>query len=289
MTCDGRCLRIEQRVEQCDHLGSGKAVGTRGKTAQIRRPQHGGDFLAGAAADLAGENFWAGFGAEISVKDVAGDAALAAQIGKQRQALRHPRQIGDFACGEAAGAVGDIGRHVIDAERALERQGEIVGRALGLEIMQDREIERSIGDIEPAPHRFAGHLHPANRVIFVAVQILHFMGDEPEHGPAGGAPPDKVGAEILRVQRAQLQGRPQQRKTRRQHPPREFVELARQRRSMLRRGPPANPRSPRWCRAAAARQAAARPPRRSENTADPSRLSDPDQSRSSKAPVSANA
>ena len=93
---------------------------------------------------------------------------------------------------EAAGAVGDIGHHVIGAERALDRQGKIVGRALGLEIMQDREIERIIGDIDPAPHRLAGHQHPANRVIFVAVHILHFVGDEPEHGPAGGAPPDEV-------------------------------------------------------------------------------------------------
>ena len=117
----------------------------------------------------------------------------------------------------------------------LSGNGKIVGRALGLEVMQDREIERFIGDFKPAPHRFAVYLHPANRVIFMAVQILHFMSDEPEHGPAGGAPPDKGGAEILRVQRAQLQGRPQQRKTRRQHPPGEFVELAGQRRNVLRR------------------------------------------------------
>ena len=124
---------------------------------------------------------------------------------------------------------------MIGAERTLDRQRKIVGGAVCLEIMEDRKIERVIGDINPAPHCFAGHEYPANRVIFMAVQILHFMSDEPEHGLSGGAPPDKIGTEILRVQRAELKGRPQQRKTGRQHPPCEFVELARQRRNMPRR------------------------------------------------------
>ena len=115
----------------------------------------------------------------------------------------------------------------------FSRNSPEISRLFCLEIVQDREIERVIGDIDPAPHRFSGPQHPANRVVFMAVHVLHFMGDEPQRGLAGGAPPDEVGAEILRVQRAQLQRRPQQRKARRQHPPGEFVELAGQRRNML--------------------------------------------------------
>ena len=90
VACDGRGLRVKQRIEHRDHLRPVEAVGARGKAARIRRPQHGGDFLAVQRQDMAGENFWAGLGTEIGVKDVAGDAALAAQIGKQCQALRLP-------------------------------------------------------------------------------------------------------------------------------------------------------------------------------------------------------
>ena len=61
-----------------------------------------------APPDLAGQNFRLGLGAEIGVENVAGDAALAIQIGKQRQSLRHAGQIRDFLRGASANAVAGV-------------------------------------------------------------------------------------------------------------------------------------------------------------------------------------
>src|SRR6478752_2304091 len=58
------------------------------------------------------------------------------------------------------------------------------------------------------------------------------MGNERLDGLTGSSPPDKGGAKILWVQRAEVKGRPQQRKAGRQHPPCEFVELFDQRRNL---------------------------------------------------------
>jgi hypothetical protein len=63
------------------------------------------------------------------------------------------------------------------------------------------------------------------------------MGNECLHGLTGGSPPDKGSAKILRVQCAEVEGRPQQRKARGKHPPGEFVELFDQGRNLPGRPP----------------------------------------------------
>jgi hypothetical protein len=70
--------------------------------------------------------------------------------------------------------------------------------------MKDRKIQLVIGDINAPPQRFSANQHPSNRVVFVTIQILHFMRNKSQHGTTGGAPPDEVCTEILRMQSAQL-------------------------------------------------------------------------------------
>src|ERR1700722_1116041 len=137
-------------------------------------------------------------------------------------------QIRDFLRGESANAIGGVRHRVVGAERAPNRQCKIVGRAFCLEIMEDREIELVIGDIDAASQRFTAQAYLPYWVIFMAGQFLNLMGNESLHSLAGRAQPDKACSEILRVQRASMKGCPQQRKACRQHPPCEFVERAAQ-------------------------------------------------------------
>ena len=64
--------------------------------------------------------------------------------------------------------------------RALDRQCKIVGRAFCLEIMEDREIELVIGDIDAASHRFTapapcvlGYFHGRTRPAPHGQRSLH--------------------------------------------------------------------------------------------------------------------
>ena len=139
-------------------------------------------------------------------------------------------QVRDFLRHESADAVGDKGHHIIGAERTFHRQREIVGRAFGLEIKQDRKFKLVVGQIDATPQRFTARCNPPHRVGFVCEHFLHFMGHERHGGLAGGTPPDKACAEILRMQRSHMEGRPQQRKAGRQQAPREFIEAVDQQR-----------------------------------------------------------
>ena len=93
--------------------------------------------------------------------------------------------------------------------------------------MENRKFELAIGDIDAPPQRFTAPAPSRPDYLSCSTISSHLMSDERLHGLAGGAPPDKVGTEILRVQRSHMKGHPQQRKTRGQHAPCKFIELAR--------------------------------------------------------------
>jgi len=220
-------LRVEQRVEQRDHPLARQTVRARGEGAQVRGPQHGADLLAGATADLARQHPLTGLGAQIGIEHIAGDRALVVHIGHDRQALRDLRQVGDLRFGESACPVGHVRDHVVvGAVRAGQRQRQIIGGALRFELVQDRKIEHRVGDVDPAPQRFAAHDHPPDGVFLGADHGRHLVRDQRLHRLAGRTPPNEGGAEILRMQGAAVHGHAQQRQPRCQHAPGELVECA---------------------------------------------------------------
>ncbi len=231
MVVNGLGLRVEQGVEQGDHALARQAVGALGEAAQIRGPQHGADLLAGTAANLALQHLRAGLGAQIGIEHVAGDRSLAEHVDQDGQALRYACHVGEFRFREAAGAVGHIGDHVVArAMRAGNRQCQIIGGALRLEVVQNGEIEHRVGSFDPAPQGFAAHDHAPDRVVLVADPVGQLVRDQRQEGLARAAKPQEGGAEVLRMQRAGVQRHAQQRQAGRQHAPSELVERANPRR-----------------------------------------------------------
>ena len=110
---------------------------------------------------------------------------------------------------------------------AGDGQRKIIGGALGLEIVQDRKIEQRVGDIDPAPQRFAVQDNSSDRVVLVSEPLGQFMRNHRQRGLAGRAEPDEVRAQELRMQRAGVQRHPKQWQAGRQQAPGEFVQGAR--------------------------------------------------------------
>ena len=151
MPADFGGLGLEQRVEDRDHPLARQPVGTLGKTAQVRRPQHGGQRHSGAAADLTGQNFGPGIGAEISAEQVVGDPPLIVPVGGDREAPTDTRQIGQFVVAKPVGPIGDKGQHVSGGINAIDRQGDIVGAAALAQFDQHLEIELVVWQVETPP------------------------------------------------------------------------------------------------------------------------------------------
>src|SRR3546814_7190198 len=62
------------------------------------------------------------------------------------QRLVHPAEL---AGGEAARALAGERQHVDAAVGKTHRHGDIVGRAVGQQVIQDREVARRVGALEP--------------------------------------------------------------------------------------------------------------------------------------------
>ena len=87
MANDCLSLRVEQSIEHPDYVNTLEAVRAFGKSAQIGRPEDGGDFLAGAPPNLPSKYFGSGLRSEISSKNAAGNATMVAEVGQESQSL----------------------------------------------------------------------------------------------------------------------------------------------------------------------------------------------------------
>jgi hypothetical protein len=225
MARDRLRLQIEQLVEDGDDSLRRQMIGQMGETAEIRRPEHGGDGLAAAAPDLTRQHPRPGLRPEIGGEDVFGDLPLTVHVGDDRQMLRQGQKVRRLAFGEPAGAVRDIGRHVPPGtERARDRQRKILGSAAGLQLAQDGKVELRFGAVQPAAQDLASLAHPPDRVVVVGERITQFMRDHDLLGLPGVAPPQICGATKLRMQRSAVQTDAKYGKAGGQQSPGELVE-----------------------------------------------------------------
>jgi hypothetical protein len=79
-------------------------------------------------------------------------------------------------------------------------QGEIIGAARRLELVQNRKIERRIRNVQPAPQRLSGDDDATDGVLFGADEVGDFVGNHGLYRLTGRAPPSERGAEELRME-----------------------------------------------------------------------------------------
>jgi hypothetical protein len=89
---------------------------------------------------------------------MAHQCALHEGVADNRHALRDARQLGDLSSGKAVDTIGCVGDCVTTAMRAGNRKRKVIGATLGLQVVENREIQLVVGDVDPAPQRFTALL-----------------------------------------------------------------------------------------------------------------------------------
>ncbi len=152
---DGRHLRVEIAVEQIDEVLRRQAVGERGEAAHVRQPDRRLDRFGIAAADAPVEDALAGVAPDIGFEQRAGGAAQREDLGHPRQRRHHRLDAGDVAVAEPARRARRPGRDMDRASGEDQRRHEIVGDAIGDEVVEHREIARARGIGQAPAQRLA--------------------------------------------------------------------------------------------------------------------------------------
>ena len=143
MVENGGDLTAKIAVQQIDEVLRRQAFRLRGESAHVGEPDRGADRLDITAADVARENALAGLMADIGVDQIAGGAAQRANFGDARERRDHRLQIGELLRREAARLPR---RPCHDMDRTVgegERERRIIGRAVGTQIAQHVEVDRT--------------------------------------------------------------------------------------------------------------------------------------------------
>jgi len=201
------------------------------KLRTIGRPQHRVDGVAGAAADLAGQDQRAGLRAEIGFEHVLGDLSLDVRVGKNRQPFADGTQLRDLLFRETTRPVGGVARHVA-AVGAGYRKAEIFSAALRFDVVENGKIEPCLRSIQTAVHGFAAVAYARHQVFFIGHDVHDFVHHHDFLSLRRVPPPHISGTEELRMQRAAVQRDPQHRKAGGVEPPGIFVEGLRCRRDL---------------------------------------------------------
>src|SRR5213593_480519 len=225
-------LRIEERVEYRNQLMTWDAVRACSEATNIRRPQDSGQLFTRTTANLTGQYLGTGAWPQINIEEMAHQCALHEGVADNRHALRDARQLGDLSSGKAVDTIGCVGGCVATAMRAGDRKRKVVGATLGLQVVENREVQFVVGDVEPAPQRFTALYHPQHRVIVIRHHVDDLVLDEGLHCLPGVAPPYQRGPEKLRVKGAAMHCQSRKRKACREYPPSEFVNRLRTRRNL---------------------------------------------------------
>jgi hypothetical protein len=93
--------------------------------------------------------------------------------------------------------------------------------------MEHREIELRLRLVKAPTQGFTTFAHAPHRIDLIRNKVAHLMLDHDPHSPPGVSPPDDGGAEILRMQRSDMQAHTQERKAGGIEPPGEFVDRGR--------------------------------------------------------------
>ena len=128
---DGAAHDGEIVVEQGDDGVARQAVGGAGEAAQVAVPDHRLDGLAVAALDLARQDALAGGAADIGVEQVDRGVAQRMRLDDTREGELQLEHAVEVVCREAARPVRHDAQRIDMAGGEEQRQGDIVGRALG--------------------------------------------------------------------------------------------------------------------------------------------------------------
>jgi hypothetical protein len=145
---------------------------------------------------------------------------------------------------------------------ALQPPTGLQNRAQGNEeFMEYGEIELRLRPVKASAQGFATFAHAPHRIDLIRNKVADLMLDHDPYRPPDVSPPDDGGAEILRMQRPDMQADTQERKAGGIEPPGEFVDRGRTGRNPACRAdhPIGNARC---CHGPAVQMVAARPSRR---------------------------
>ena len=121
--------------------------------------------LAAAAGDLAVEDALAGAVADVGVEQVDGDPPVEVDLEQQAHHRQQVLDLRQILAREAARAVGGPGGAVDPAVAEGDRQGDIVGQALLAQLVEQREGELAVGEVEPLAHRPGALEQDAHRAV----------------------------------------------------------------------------------------------------------------------------
>ena len=131
---DGAAHDAEIVVEQADDRVARQAVGGAGEAAQVAVPDHRLDGLAVAALDLARQDALAGGAPDIGVEQVHRGVAQRMRLDDAREGELQLEHAVEVDRRETARPVRHDAQRIDMAGREEQRQGDIVGRAFGLEL-----------------------------------------------------------------------------------------------------------------------------------------------------------
>ena len=106
-------------------------------------------------ANLTGQYLGAGARPQIDIEQMAHQRALHEGVANDRHALSDVRQLGNLSSGKAVDTIGCVGDCVATAMRAGNRKRKVIGATLGLQVVENREIQLAVGDIDSAPPAMA--------------------------------------------------------------------------------------------------------------------------------------
>jgi hypothetical protein len=125
-------------VKQADHRIARQAVGGAREAAQIAVPDHRFDRLAFATLHLAGQDAQSGGPAHIGIEEVRRDIAEGVVLHHARERKMQVIKPVEFLLRKSARTVRNQAERIDMPVREKERQGDIVCRALRLELAENR-------------------------------------------------------------------------------------------------------------------------------------------------------
>ncbi len=162
---------VEVAVQERDHPVSGQAVAQSGEAAQVGEQDHRVDALDVAAADPPLEDAPPRAVADVGAQQRARDPAERMDLGDPGERPRDRLERGAIGVREAAGPRRGPADRVDLAVRERERLDQVVGDALGAQLLDDAEVVRTVGIGEPAADRAAAAEDQRDRAREIALLL----------------------------------------------------------------------------------------------------------------------